>query len=364
MKPFIPDSLPLANINWEAHVNSIGKAQAALARYDGMLQSIVNPGLLLAPLTTQEAVLSSRIEGTQATLMEVFEFEAHPKEKLSPEKRADIQEILNYRNAINFAVTKLQTHPLTINVIKEIHAILMDSVRGRNKAPGEFRKIQNYIGAQGAGIEQALYIPPSPEQVMPGMGNLETYIHTDEKDSLVQLAIVKAQFEIIHPFLDGNGRIGRILIPLFLYHKQMLASPMFYLSYYLENHRELYYEKLRGITSKGDWNGWIAFFLQAIIEQAEMNINKAKQIQDLYDKLKLQIPHITNSKYSIQATDALFLKPLFSSTDFINTSGIPYRSALRVLSILKEKNILKTVSEMKGSKAESIVLESLLEIVG
>lgn len=364
MNAYIPDILPLSSINWEAHVSNIGKAQAALARYDGMLQSIINPGLLLSPLTTQEAVLSSRIEGTQATLEEVFGFEANPKEKLSPEKRADIQEILNYRQAIEYALTKLQTHPLTINVIKEIHAILMDSVRGRNKAPGEFRRIQNFIGVHGADLEHATYIPPSPEMVMPAMDNLEKYIHMDEKDSLVQLAIVKAQFEIIHPFLDGNGRIGRILIPLFLYHKQMLASPMFYLSYYLENHRELYYEKLRGITAKGDWNGWIDFFLTAVTEQANMNITKARQIQELYDKLKLQIPLLTNSKFAIQTTDALFFRPIFTTTDFVSTSGIPIKSSVRILNVLKEHKILESVALSQGNKAGSMAMIALLDIIG
>lgn len=240
----------------------------------------------------------------------------------------------------------------------------MDSVRGRNKAPGEFRRIQNYIGIHGADLEHATYIPPSPEMVMPAMGNLEKYIHMDEKDSLVQLAIVKAQFEIIHPFLDGNGRIGRILIPLFLYYKQMLASPMFYLSYYLENHRELYYEKLRGITAKGDWNGWIDFFLTAVTEQANMNITKARQIQGLYTKIKQIIPQLLHTQYAIQIADSLFNRPIFTIANFVECTNMPKTTALRTVKVLTDNGILMATSESKGSKAAAFVFTELIDIVG
>ncbi len=364
MKPFSPDVLPLANIDWTAHVNSIGKAQAALARYDGMLQSIVNPGLLLSPLTTQEAVLSSRIEGTLATMEEVLEFDADPNEKLSPGKQADIQEIINYRRAISYSIEMLEKRPLTLNVIKELHAMLLDSVRGRNKAPGEFRRIQNYIGSPGADIAEASYVPPSPEMVMPALDNWEKYIHSNEMDALVQLAIVKAQFEIIHPFLDGNGRIGRILIPLFLYEKKMLSSPMFYLSSYLESNRDEYYDRLKAISERGNWNGWIAFFLNAIIEQASLNINKVKAIHDLYEKIKLRIPEVTGSKFAMQATDALFSTPIVTSSSFIRTSSIPKGSAIRIINTLREYKILFDVRKPIGRRSGLFVFDELFDIVG
>lgn len=363
MKPFIPDELPLAKIDWVSHVSSIGRAQAALARYDGMLQGIVNPSLLLTPLTTQEAVLSSRIEGTLATMEEVFEFDAEPNEKLAPAKQADIQEIVNYRRAISYSISALETLPLTLNVIKEIHAILLDSVRGRNKTPGEFRRIQNYIGSPGAEIEDASYIPPSPDMVMPCLSNWEKYIHGTEKDALVQLAIVKGQFEIIHPFLDGNGRIGRILIPLFLYEKKLLSSPMFYLSSYLDNNRDTYYDRLKSISMNGDWNGWISFFLNGITEQANENIIKVRAIKELYDRIKLDIPSITHSQYSINATDALFVSPIITTASFIKLSSIPKDSAVRILNALRAHKILHDIRIPRGRRSGLFNFSELWSIV-
>jgi len=218
MKPFIPDKLPLESINWESHVPLIGQANAALDRYDGMLQGIPNPGVFLSPLTTQEAVLSSKIEGTLVSSMEeVLEFEASPREPVEPSKKTDIQEIINYRTAMWKAMESIEERPLCLNLVKDLHGILLDSVRGRDKALGEFRRTQNYIAPPGSPIEQATYVPPSPELLPAVLDNWEKYMHFAEKDVLVHLAIVKAQFEIIHPFLDGNGRLGRMLIPLFLF---------------------------------------------------------------------------------------------------------------------------------------------------
>lgn len=363
MKPYIPDKLPLENINWAQHIPALGQAHAAIGRYDGILQSIVNPNLLLSPLTTNEAVLSSRIEESQATLEDVLEYDADPTEILEERKYADIMEVVNYRKAIAYATEKLNTHPLTLNVIKDIHGILLDSVRGRNKNPGEFRRIQNYIGTPGASIEQATFVPPSPELVMPSLDNWEKYIHYDEKDVLVQLAVVKAQFEIIHPFLDGNGRIGRLLIPLFLYAKNKLSSPMFYLSAYLESNRDTYYQKLRAVSEKKDWDGWISFFLEAVIEQAEDNISKAKAIHALYEKMKKQIPEITNSQFAISATDALFAAPNLTTASFIKKSEIPKASAIRIIGKLRENGILIKIRKSRGRRSAWYSFEELVEII-
>jgi len=281
MRPYEPDSLPITSIDWSAHVPLIGQANAALARYDGMLQSIVNPAILLSPLTAQEAVLSSRIEGTQASMEEVLEYEADPEEKLEPSKRSDIQEIINYRRAMGIAVERLKERPLCLNLLKELHAVLLDSVRGRNKAPGEFRRSQVYVGPSGAPIEKATFVPPSADRVAPALDNWEKYLHYEEKDRLVQLAVVKAQLEIIHPFLDGNGRMGRMLVPLYLFDRGLLSSPMFYLSAYLEEHRDVYYERLLGVSRDGDWNGWASFFLTAVVEQAAVNTQKTREILTL-----------------------------------------------------------------------------------
>jgi len=362
MKPYIPQQLPLEGIAWADHVPLIGEANAALARYDGILTSIVNPAVLLSPLTTQEAVLSSRIEGTQATLTEVLEYEADPKEKIDPAKRVDIQEILNYRRAMGYAVEQLEKRPICLNLLCELHRLLLDSVRGRHKAPGEFRRTQNYIGPPGCAIEEATFVPPSVDQLAPSLDNWEKYIHFEEKDRLVQLAIVKAQFELIHPFLDGNGRVGRMLIPVFLFEKKLLSSPMFYLSAYLEAQREEYIERLRAISGQGDWNGWVRFFLKAIVSQARDNTAKAKAILALYEQMKREVPEITRSQYAIQAIDALFSQPIFRSSDFIESSGIPRDSGLRIINMLKEKDILAVIREARGRRGALLIFGELIRI--
>ncbi|WP_461834517.1 Fic family protein [Desulfothermus sp.] len=362
IQPYKPQQLPLDFIDWGSHVDLIARANAALARYDGMLEAMINPTLLLSPLTTQEAVLSSRIEGTQATLEEVLEFEADPKCKIEPSKYADIQEIINYRKAMNHAVALLKNKALCLNLIKELHAILLDSTRGANKARGEFRRIQNWIGPPGCSIEEATFIPPSPDILPQAIDNWEKYIHYHEKERLVQLAIVKAQFELIHPFLDGNGRIGRMLVPLFLYEKNLLSQPMFYVSAYLERNRQQYYHTLNLISEKNDWNGWISFFLTAIIEQAKENTRKARAIIELYEEMKEKVPAITRSKYAIKAIDTLFDRPLFKSTDFIRHSGIPKDSAFRILSELKKAGIIRALRESKGRKAAIWVFYHVIEI--
>ncbi|HUW33097.1 MAG TPA: Fic/DOC family N-terminal domain-containing protein [Planctomycetota bacterium] len=361
MKPYRPQQLPLSGLHWKPLIRLIGPANAELARFDGVLQTMINPELLLSPLRTQEAVLSSRIEGTQATLREVLEFEATREEK--PEKAQDIQEIINYRTALQTAVESLDDRPISLNMIKQIHSILLDTVRGRDRARGLFRTQQNWIGRPGSPIEQASYVPPPPLGLMAHLDNLEKYVHHDEVDRLVQLAIVHAQFELIHPFLDGNGRVGRILIPLFLYEKKLLSSPMFYLSAYLEANRDAYYDRLQGISDHGDWEGWIQFFLTAIIEQAKANSDKAKAVLDLYDEMKQEISRATRSQFAIQALDALFHMPVFTRANFIRHSGIPKTSADRVLHALINKRHVARIRDGGGQRPIIFRFGKLLKLL-
>ena len=276
MKPAVPRKLPVDGIDWGRLVSQIGAANRALAHYDGVLYSVPNPEVLLSPLTTREAVLSSRIEGTLATLGEVLKFEAG-EEVTEESKREDIREIINYRRTLLAAERELKKRPFNLNLLLQLHGTLLDSVRGRDKGRARFRTSQNYIGPPGASIEQAVYIPPEPLLVPKYMDNWEKYYHAEERDPLVQLALVHAQFEIIHPFLDGNGRIGRILIPLFLHEKGILSRPMLYLSAYLEAHRDEYIDLLRMLDGHETWNRWITFFLGALIEQARENADKARR---------------------------------------------------------------------------------------
>ena len=363
MKPYVPQSLPLDAIDWASQVTLIGRGNAELARYDGMLQSVINPGVLLSPLTVQEAVLSSRIEGTQASMEEVLEYEADPDEDIEPARRADIQEITNYRKAIAHAVDQLERKPLSLNLVKDLHAILMDSVRGRDKAAGQFRRTQNYIAPPGQPIANASYVPPEWQRVEPAMHNWEQYLHADEKDPLVQLAVAKAQFELIHPFLDGNGRLGRMLIPLFLLEKGLLSSPMFYMSAYFEQYRDVYYGRLQAISHAGDWDGWIDFFLTVVAAQAVANARKVRTILALYERMKQEIPAAIHSQYAVQATDALFDRPIFTRADFVERTGISVFTTGRILSQMKESGIIHESRPHRGRQPAILTFPDLLNIV-
>lgn len=219
---------PPETLDWPRLIPLLGPGAAAVARYDGMLAAVPNPDVLLSPLTTQEAVLSSRIEGTQATMGEVLEFEAG-WEASSPERREDIHEVLNYRSAMHEAQRLLADLPLSQRVIREMHKVLLIGVRGQGKAPGEYRRIPNWIGPSGCSIDQARFIPISADLLPGAMSDWEQYAHADAPDRLVQLAILHAEFEALHPFLDGNGRLGRMLVPLFLWQRKLIRRPMFYI---------------------------------------------------------------------------------------------------------------------------------------
>jgi len=363
-KPFIPVKLPPKNINWQNLIPLIGKAHAAIARYDGLLQSLINPAVLLSPLTTNEAVLSSRIEGTQASLEEVLGMEAG-LEKEKPESiKQDIQEIINYRKALLTAEDELKHRNISLNFIKQIHAILLNSVRGKNKNPGEFRNDQNWIGRPGTPIEKARFIPPNPMIIQEYMEDLEQFIHSNFLDTLVQLAIIHAQFEIIHPFKDGNGRIGRLLIPLFLYAKKLLSRPMFYMSEYLETHRQKYYDHLLFITERNDWQGWIEFFLTAVVQQSKTNIEKAKKILNLYEQLKPAFIQITHSQFAIPLLDAFFQKPILDSTTALKLANIKNRvTGSALLKKLENHKKIFLLVKGQGRNPNVYALHALITIV-
>ncbi|OGO14081.1 MAG: cell filamentation protein Fic [Chloroflexi bacterium RBG_13_68_17] len=362
MKPAVPRKLPRTGLDWERLIPQIGAANRALARYDGVLQGVPNPVILLSPMTTQEAVLSSRIEGTRATLDEVLKFEAG-EEVPEEERRLDILEIINYRRALHVAEAALQRRPFNLNLLRELHGTLLDGVRGRDKARGRFRTVQNYIAPPGAGLEQALFIPPEPSRVMEHMDNWEKYYHADERDALVQLAIVHAQFEIIHPFVDGNGRLGRMLVPLFLFERTLLSRPMFYLSAYLEAHRDEYYALLRALDGPETWNRWIAFFLLALAEQAQANSEKARGILELYARLKEQVLSLTHSQYAVPLLDHLFRQPIFRPSTLFELKGMPSKPmVMELLRKLRDAGILGVLREARGRRGQILVLTELVDL--
>jgi len=362
-KPYIPQKLPPQKIDWKRLIPLIGKAHASIARYDGLLQSLINPAVLLSPLTTNEAVLSSRIEGTQASLEEVYELEAGFNKK-SESIKQDIQEIVNYRKALLNAEKALKHQDITLNFIKSVHKILLDSVRGKNKNPGEFRNDQNWIGRPGTPMEQARFVPPNPLIVQEYMEDWEEFLQMNNfEDKLVQLAILHAQFEIIHPFKDGNGRIGRLLIPLFLYAKKLLSRPMFYLSEYLEARRQEYYDKLLFVTEKDDWQGWIEFFLTAIIQQSITNTKKAKRILELYEELKRKFINSTHSQYAVPLLDVFFQKPIVNSSTALKLANIGNRvTGNALLRKLEENKLIVLLSIGKGRTPNVYALPKLINI--
>lgn len=362
MKPFVAERLPLSSIDWPALVPLIGQANRALALYDGILYGVPNPEVLLSPLTTQEAVLSSRMEGTQATLGDVLKFEAGA-EVVEESKRQDIQEIINYRRALQIAETELKKRPFNLNLLLQLHGILLDSVRGRNKARGQFRTEQNWIGPPGCPVDQAAFVPPAPLFINEHLDNWEKYYHADEHDPLVQLAIVHAQFEIIHPFLDGNGRLGRILVPLFLNEKQLLSRPMFFISSYLEAHRDEYIDKLRDLGRPKSWDRWIEFFLRAITEQARANSAAARSIIELYDRMKARVIELTHSRYAVTLLDHLFDQPIFQSSQLTQHAHMPsLPTIMQMLRRLKKAGVLKTLRKGSGRRAEIFAFGELLNL--
>lgn len=366
MKPFIPQKLPLQHIDWEGLIPLMGRVNRSLAYYDGILHGIANPGLLLAPLSTQEAVLSSKIEGTQATLGDVLKYEAG-EEPSKEERKHDIQEVMNYRKALLAAEKALKTKPFHLNLLKEMHRILLDSVRGTNKSPGEFRRIQNWIGTPGSPIEQADYVPPSPALLPEYLDNWERYYHMERPDPVVQLAVIHAQFEIIHPFLDGNGRLGRIVIPLFLYEKGLLSRPMFYLSAYFESNRAEYVSRLQALSGDGDtaerWKAWIMFFLHGAEQQAKKNAATVQMVMELYADLKSRCIALTRSKYAVPLLDEIFRRPIFQSSSLYEKKGLPTTPMINnLLNALKRGGILKVLREGRGSRPSLYVLPALVNI--
>ena len=364
MQPYVPDSLPLNNLDYRLLLPLVGQANAALARYDGLLQGIPNPAVMLSPLTTQEAVLSSKIEGTQATVDEVLEQEAGLIK--AGEKYKDIQEISNYRLALFQSREYLQDYPIRLSFVRELHRTLMNSVRGQDKTPGEFRIDQNWIGKPGCTIEEASFVPPNPLQLIDHLQAWERYMDSDDIDFLLQTAVIHAQFELIHPFKDGNGRIGRILIPLFLYQKRALSQPMFYLSEYLENHRDEYYQRLKGISVEGDWNGWIAFFLRATAYQAAQNSLRVTAIKLLYEEMKLAIQEATHSQYTVHILDAIFSKPIFRTSDLIQKLatdfGIHEKTTPGLLRQLRDAGILLELQASSGRRAATLCFPRLINL--
>ena len=356
---------PPTNVRWTELIPSLGPTAAAVTRYDSMLRAIPNSDIFVTPLATHEAVLSSRIEGTIASMGEVLEFEAGQDPRSAPKaRREDFQEILNYRRALYKAEQSLETIPLSQRLIFEAHRTLLHGARGEDKNPGSYRRTSNWVGRLGCRMEDARYVPISAASVSDAMSSWENYMHRDNTpDRFVQLAVLHAEFEAIHPFLDGNGRIGRMKIPLLMWQWGIVNQPRFYISAYFEVNRDEYYDGLLSVSQNRDWMRWIKFFLNAITSQAEQNFKQAEKILMLYETLKLRLPELTRSPFAIRALDWIFENPIFLSSDFVKGSGMSSATVRRLIRALRDQDIIKQLRSGSGRRPDIFVFPGLLDIV-
>ena len=278
-KAFIPEPLPpRPDVEFDGELRTLlSQADRDIARLDAIAALLPNPDLFVAMYVRHEAVLSSQIEGTQSTLEDVLAFEAQGTNNDAPK---DVEEVINYVRAMNHGLHRLNELPLSLRMLREIHGELMQNVRGSEKTPGEFRTSQNWIGGSGSSLSTASFVPPPPHELMASLGALELFMHNGKADTplLIRCGLAHAQFETIHPFLDGNGRVGRLLITLMLCEEQALSRPVLYLSVFLKAHRAEYYDRLTAIREHGQWEPWLRFFLRGISQTARAATQTAKDL--------------------------------------------------------------------------------------
>lgn len=359
---FVPNSLPPKIAYDETIVQLLSEANRNLGNLNGIGTQLPNPALLIIPYVRKEAVLSSRIEGTQTSLSELFYFEAARKEQQKKEAgRTDILEVYNYVKAVDYGIKRLESLPISLRLIKEIHAILMKGVRGHHLTPGEFRRSQNWIGHGGCTLNDATYVPPPVEEMKEALGDLEKFVHNKEVlEGLIQCSAMHYQFEAIHPFLDGNGRIGRLLTLLFLCERQYLKYPLLYLSAYFERNRTQYYEKLLGVSQRGDWPGWIKLFLKAIADESRDAIDNSKAVLSLLDDYRRRVEQKRPSLYVFKLLDLISRNPYISISRAAQSLKTSFPTAKAAVEKLQSMKILTETTDKEWGKI--YCAEELLKI--
>lgn len=358
------DRFPPQNINYGSLVNELLKATDALARYDQMLKNMHNSEILLAPLRNQEAVISSRMEGTISTMDEILKLEAdNPEDPTQAQNsRSEAIETILYQRALLNAEKALNDgYNLSSTLIRAIHQQLLHFGRGATKAPGEFKTKQNYLADKVK--RNILFVPISPEKLDEGLEKLFSYLHEGDHPILIKAAIMHIEFEALHPFQDGNGRIGRMLITLLLWSSGMIAAPHFYISGYMEENKKQYIDTMRKVSEKDDWETWCSFFLQAAEHQAIRNLEIAESIKGLYEEMKINFSDVLASKWSVNALDFVFANPVFRNNRFTSNSGIPAPTAARFTRLLLEKGLINTLEESSGRRPALYSFEPLMELV-
>lgn len=312
-KAFIPAPLPPAPpISIDAELTRLlSEADRSLGRLDGIGSVLPNPDLFVAMYVRKEAVLSSQIEGTQSSLEDVLQFEVDAKSADVPK---DVEEVVNYVRAMNFGIQRLEKLPLSLRLIREIHAELLKGTRGAHRTPGEFRRTQNWIGSGGASLSTATFVPPPVPEMKEALNKFEKFLHDDSLPVLIHTALAHAQFETIHPFLDGNGRVGRLLITFLLCERKVLHRPLLYLSHYLKMHRAEYYDRLMAIRNDGNWEAWLKFFLRGVGEVSHEAIETARRIFALRDEHRQAINRElgSNASGAFSLLDYLYEQPIIS----------------------------------------------------
>ena len=358
------DKFPPNSLDYGKFVEPLVKATDAVARYDQMLKNMHNSEILLTPLRNQEAVISSRMEGTVSTMDEILKYEADYDDESQAVQgvRVEVIETILYQRALKTAQRAMEDgYPLTQSLIRTIHQKLLSFGRGASKSPGEFKKEQNYLADNWK--RNILFIPINPEQLQDGLDKLFCYINHSTHLTLVKTAITHLEFEALHPFNDGNGRIGRMLITLMLWSTGTISEPHFYISGYLEENKARYINEMRNVSKNNDWEGWCSFFLEAVEQQAIRNLLIVENIRNLYEEMKIVFSDVLSSKWSINALDFIFTNPLFRNNKFTASSGIPSASAARFTRILLERNLLTTVEEASGRRAALYSFEPLMTLV-
>jgi len=345
---FVPNPLPPPLTFDAALIRSLSEADRALGELAGLGRTFPNPHLLINPFIRREAVLSSRIEGTQADLADLYAFEARqlalPGFQPAREE-ADVREVFNYVRALEYGLERVNTLPVSLRLIREVHARLMEGVRGEHATPGEFRRTQNWIGAPGCTLDDATFVPPPVDEMHTARDVLEKYLHSvDEYPPLVRLAFIHYQFEAIHPFIDGNGRIGRLLLILLLVHWGLLPLPLLYLSAYFEKHRQAYYDLLLSVSTRGTWREWVEFFLRGVAEQARDAVMRAKRLQDLQLAWRTKYQRARGAGLLLGIVDALFAVPVLTPRQVASQLRVSHPAAMQALRRLEQDQILNEVS--------------------
>lgn len=358
------DQFPPAQPNYGSFVGGLIKATDAIARYDQMLKNMHNSEILLAPLRNQEAVISSRMEGTVSTMDEILRYEAdHEGETTETSNvRSEVIETILYQRALKAAQGAMNDgYPISQSMIKAIHQRLLSFGRGASKSPGEFKTEQNYLADRNK--KKILFVPIRPEQLQYGLDILFEYISNNTEPALIKAAMAHIEFEALHPFKDGNGRIGRMLITLMLWKSGTISAPHFYVSGYFEENKDEYIDTMRRVSETGNWDEWCSFFLKAIEQQAIRNLDVAENIRALYEEMKQTFSDVLSSKWSVTALDFVFTNPVFRNNKFTSNSGISSATASRFTRTLLDEGIIRTVEEASGRRPALYSFEPLMKLV-